>query len=208
MYSFSSVVNTISYSDANISYADFLESHNQNHQKNVYCAKNSQKLNYCLNTSILEDKHISQDGGHNNNNMKIIDQYSNKGRKYKPRRNIKKIKNDSSDNETKLNNGTIQYTLKYSFKRNLKYPFQKIISHLIHKFNNKFKKSLDYNSFIVKHITIKGCSKKYQLINIMVDVGYHNIRNHDIVNLGNKFEKYPINDDNIQVNFSLQNYKM
>tara|TARA_A100001011_G_C14230965_1_gene808808 strand:- start:97 stop:723 length:627 start_codon:yes stop_codon:yes gene_type:complete len=208
MFAHSSVVNTVSYSDGNVSYEDFLEKHQLKHQQNVYISQTIRRKS--LNTT--NDKTLGyepnlQHGGHNN--VKLIQQHNKEGKKNKPRKNLK------DNNKVNYNNffsfrkkGTVKFIIRYLISSKYSYPFHKILTYLKKKFDNQFKNSLSYESFNVKYININGGDKRYNTIHITVGINYNNPRALEISDLGNKFQNHTLNDANNQIIFLLQNYEM
>lgn len=208
MFTHSSLINTVSYSDGNISYEDFLEKHQRKHQQNVYISQTIRRKS--LNTN--NDKTLGyepnlQHGGHKN--VKLIQQHKKEGKKNKPRKKLK------DNNKVKYNNfpnlkkdATVKFIIRYLITSKSSYPFHKILTYLKKKFDNQFKNSLSYESFNVKYINIKGGDKRYNTIHITVGIDYNDPCGLEISDLGNKFQNHTLNDSNNQIIFLLQNYKM
>lgn len=208
MFTHSSVINTVSYSDGNTSYEEFLEKHQLTHQQNVYISQSiGRKSLNTSNVKTLVYEPNLQYGGYNN--MKVIEQKNKGGKKNKPGKNLKDNNKVKYNNPPKFKkNGTIKFNIRYSISNMSNYPFHKILTHLKKRFNNQFKNSLSYETFNVKYINIKGGDKRYNTINILVGVNYNYAQGNEIANLGNKFQNYSIDEGNTKIIFILQNYEM
>lgn len=208
MFTHSSVINTVSYSDGSISYEDFLEKHQRKHQQNVYISQTIRRESLNTNNvkSLGHEPNL-QYGGHKN--VKLIQQHKKEGKKNKPRKNLKdnnKVKYNNLSNFKK--NGTVKFIIRYLITSKSSYPFHKILTYLKKKFDNQFKNSLSYQSFHVKYININGGDKRYNTIHITVGINYNNPRGLEISDLGDKFQNHTLNDSNNQIVFLLQNYEM
>ena len=233
MFSYNSVVNTVSYSDGkNISYEEFIRNHNNEHQKNILISKtqakeslsfinNWKEIGYNFFTGNNQDEYThkmieqasyeeqevsNQKQKLNNQKQKLSNQkqkLSNQKQKLKNKKNA----DNKIDNKKKIEN--INYTIKYMTKSGNTYPFNKILKHLTKKFcNTEFKKSIKYDSFCVRFININGLDKHEKLLSIDVNIKYDNLVDRDIQHFGKQFEKYPINDYNDSVYFTLYHYKI